>query len=123
MAGAVKGRNMTKRKTRPAAGDYAALERGASLRDAAAVLGVSKTEIGYWSALAAMPETDFERRLTDALASNPARVSARLLVTGANNEPSRKRDRVRTFCECPHCGGLVEIEGGARPGERCKRTA
>ena len=53
---------MTSKKQRPQKGE---LRDGMSLRDAAAALGVSKSELHRWTQLAALPAAEFERRLSD----------------------------------------------------------
>ena len=60
---------MSARKTRPAFG--ALVEVGMSLRDQAAAIGVSKSELQRWRRLAELPEEEFERRLKQQLPHLP----------------------------------------------------
>ncbi len=97
-----------KKRQRPHYGDHAALRPGASIRDAAAVLGISKTELAAWCKLAAIPEADFERHLAASLATDPKRTSARRIMSMHAGNPSRARDnKRRTFICCPHCGEVL----------------
>jgi hypothetical protein len=53
---------MTARKARPSRGD--AVTPDMSIRDIAAAIGTSKAEIGRWKLRAAIPEAEFEARLS-----------------------------------------------------------
>ena len=55
---------MSRKKERPVPGTLPAA--GMSLRDMAAALGISKSELHRWGQLAALPEEVFEARLAEA---------------------------------------------------------
>jgi hypothetical protein len=81
---------MSARKSRPKHGTP--ISTGMSVRDQAAALGVSKTELGRWKALAAIPEAEFERRLAVHRAESSLPSSASMLAMTA---PVPARGRVQ----------------------------
>lgn len=81
---------MSARKIRPERG--APIVAGMSVRDQAAALGVAKTELGRWQALAALPESEFERRLAVHRDGHQLPSAARIL---AMTSPVPARGRVQ----------------------------
>lgn len=93
---------MSKRKVRPAFGTP--VDPGTSIRDAAAALGVSKTELSRWTRLAQVPEADFEAILASAMAP-PGRRGAMLTAQRIIDlSQGWDRSQVRRAKVCPHCG-------------------
>lgn len=72
-----------------------------SLRDAAAALGVSKSELHRWQKLAAIPEADFDALLVENRGHKSMRTARGLLDQyKSTNKLSPRRDRDI----CPCCG-------------------
>jgi hypothetical protein len=84
---------MSKKKTRPKHGEP--IPGNASLRDAAAALGISTTELFEWKKVSELPEDEFEARLASQVkrlgAGTQSSVSARTIN---RNAPVISRGRV-----------------------------
>jgi hypothetical protein len=90
------------KKERPKLGET--VRPGMSQRDIALALGVSRQELASWLDLAAIPEDEFDRLVkSDDFNFTKVKYLARLR---ANKATSYER-------KCPHCGGLLRIEGQA----------
>lgn len=99
---------MRARKQRPAPGGV--LPANPSIRDFAAHLGMSKTEVHRCMDLASIPRDDFERLLSEILAESAATrriTSARQILTKWKPSPSGDRLGAQ-IATCPHCGGLLK---------------
>lgn len=80
---------MSARKARPAKGDQ--WHPDMSIRDTAAALGVSKSELQRWKDLGAMPAEEFDRRLKEQIPNSAKhRITAASILRGAP-VPSRGR--------------------------------
>mgnify|MGYP000845510369 CR=1 FL=1 len=98
---------MRAKKQRPQRGGV--LPSDPSIRDFAAQLGMSKTDIHRWMDLAKIPPYDFERLLSesrDKMSKTGRIFSARTIL--AAWKPSPRGDRLnQLIVTCPHCGGVL----------------
>jgi hypothetical protein len=121
---------MTARKTRPQKG--ALVTPDMSVRDVAAALGVSKSELQRWRALGELPTEVFERRLAEQLQhGDKHRVTAASILRGERVPPRGRVERAMglftTMNETERASflvwvaGVVEVSrdtGGIRAGKK-----
>jgi hypothetical protein len=93
---------MNKRKPRPAKGEF---RESMSIRDYAAALGMSKTELHRAMKLATIPKEEFERLLT-VRPNGRAIPSERAILAEYFGNPSPRGDKFTApkVARCPTCG-------------------
>jgi hypothetical protein len=96
------------RKVRPELGKP--ITPDMSLRDIAAALGVSRSEIRRWLWMATLPMEELEGYLAECAAREKIPSSRELELMARRQAGNSALERER---RCPHCGGALWFEGVA----------
>ena len=90
-------------KIRPVRGSCE-IQAGMSQRDMAIAVGISRAELSKWIAMAEIPEERFEA----ALESDEPKAELRHELLLVRHRAGKATEYERC---CPHCGGLLRVEG------------